>query len=125
MIPDRIGEIYVREDSGFYDSDFTDYLEQKGLRYTIVVKLYPWNQMELVGLKYREIGRGISVGEMRYSGIGWQAPRRIVVIRELEREDKGRKKQPALFELIGYSYKVIVTNIDMEEMKPEEVWRLW
>jgi hypothetical protein len=125
MIPDRIGEIYVREDSGFYDSDFTDYLEQKGLRYTIVVKLYPWIQMELVGLKYRDIGRGISVGEMRYSGIGWQAPRRIVVIRELEREDKGRKKQPALFELMGYSYKVIVTNIDMEEMKPEEVWRLW
>jgi len=125
MIPDRIGEIYVREDSGFYDSDFTDYLEQKGLRYTIVVKLYPWIQMELVGLKYRDIGRGISVGEMRYSGIGWQAPRRIVVIRELEREDKGRKKQPALFELMSYSYKVIVTNIDMEEMKPEEVWRLW
>jgi hypothetical protein len=48
-----------------------------------------------------------------------------VVIRELEREDKGRKKQPALFELMSYSYKVIVTNIDMEEMKPEEVWRLW
>jgi hypothetical protein len=125
MIPDRIGEIYVREDSGFYDSDFTDYLEQKGLRYTIVVKLYLWIQMELVGLKYRDIGRRISVGEMRYSGIGWQAPRRIVVIRELEREDKGRKKQPALFELMSYSYKVIVTNIDMEEMKPEEVWRLW
>ena len=79
MIPDRIGEIYLRADSGFYDSDFMDYLEQKGIRYTIVVKLYPWIQMELVGVNYRDIGGGISVGEMRYNGIGWQAPRRMVV----------------------------------------------
>ncbi len=79
MIPDRIGEIYLRADSGFYDSYFMDYLEQKGIRYTIVVKLYPWIQMELVGLNYRDIGGGISVGEMWYTGIGWQAPRRMVV----------------------------------------------
>jgi hypothetical protein len=24
------------------------------------------------GLKYRDIGGGISVGEMRYTGIGWK-----------------------------------------------------
>ncbi len=123
MIPDDIREIYLRADSGFYDSDFMDYLEQKGIRYTIVVKLYPWIQMELVGLKYRDIGGGISVGEMWYKGIGWQAPRRMVVIREQERAYKRRKKQPTLFELMGYSYQVIVTNI--EEMKPEEVWRFY
>ncbi len=123
MIPDRIGEIYLRADAGFYDSDFMDYLEQKGIRYTIVVKLYPWIQMELVGVKYRDIGGGISVGEMWYSGIGWKEPRRMVVIREQEREYKRRKKQPTLFELMGYSYQVIVTNI--EEKSPEEVWRFY
>jgi len=123
LIPDRIGEIYLRADSGFYDSDFLDYLEQKGIRYTIVVKLYPWIQMELVGVKYRDIGGGISVGEMRYTGIGWKEPRRMVVIREQEREYNRRKKQPTLFELMGYSYQVIVTNI--EEMSPEEVWRFY
>ncbi|MDA2920476.1 transposase, partial [Desulfobacterota bacterium AH_259_B03_O07] len=60
-----------------------------------------------------------------YIGIGWQAPRRMVVIREQERAYKRRKKQPTLFELMGYSYQVIVTNIDIEEMKPEEVWRFY
>ncbi len=40
-----------------------------------------------------------------------------------EREDKRRKKQPALFELMGHSYQVIVTNI--EEMSPEELWRFY
>lgn len=70
MIPDDIREIYLRADSGFYDFDFMDYLEQKGIRYIIVVKLYPWIQMELVRLNYRDTGGGLSVGEMWYTGIG-------------------------------------------------------
>jgi DDE family transposase len=122
-IPEGIREIFLRADSGFYDGEFLDYLEMKRVLYAIVVKLYPWTQMELVGLKYRDIGGGISVSEMMYKGIGWKEPRRMVVIREEEREDKRNKKQPTLFELMGYSYQVIVTNI--EEMLPEEVWRFY
>jgi len=45
-----------------------------------------------------------------------------VVIREEERTQRA-KKQPTLFELMGYSYQVIVTNI--EWMSPEEVWRFY
>ncbi|MGE5444765.1 MAG: IS1380 family transposase [Ignavibacteriales bacterium] len=121
-IPEGIREIYLRADSGFYDGEFLDYLEMKKIAYAIVVKLYPWIQMELVGLKYRDIGGGVSVSEMLYTGIGWKEPRRMVVIREEEREDK-KKKQPTLFELMGYSYQVIVTNIQW--MSPEEVWRFY
>jgi hypothetical protein len=122
-IPERIREIYLRADSGFYDGDFLDHLEKKGILYVMVVKLYPWIQIELVGLHYRDIGGGISLGEMRYTGIGWKASRRMVVIREEEREDNRKKKQPTLFELTGYSYQVIVTNI--EWISPEEVWRFY
>ena len=75
--------------------------------YAIVVKLYPWIQMELIGLDYRDIGGGISVGEMKYTGIGWKESRRMVVIREEQRPQR-TKKQPTLFELMGYSYQVIV-----------------
>ncbi|MDA2919056.1 hypothetical protein MYX76_06100 [Desulfobacterota bacterium AH_259_B03_O07] len=53
----------------------------------------------------------------------WKRPRRMVVIREQEREYKRRKKQPTLFELMGYSYQVIVTNIG--DMSPEELWRFY
>jgi len=76
------------------------------------VKLYPWIQNQLVGLVYKDIGGGISVGEMWYMGIGWRFPIRMVVIREEERENKRRKKEPTLFELMAYSYQVIVTNIE-------------
>jgi hypothetical protein len=121
-IPEGIKEIFLRADSGFYDGDFLYYLEMKKILYAIVVKLYPWIQMELVGLKYRDIGGGISVSEMWYTGIGWKKPRRMVVIRE-EKRNQRAKKQPTLFELMGYSYQVIVTNI--EGMSPEEVWRFY
>jgi hypothetical protein len=108
--------------SGFYDGDFLDYLEMRRILYAIVVRLYPWIQMELVGLKYRDIGGGVSVSEMRYTGIGWKEPKRMVVIREEERTQRA-KKQPTLFELMGYSYQVIVTNI--EWISPEEIWRFY
>ena len=78
--------------------------------------------MELIGLKYRDIGREVSVNEMMYTGIGWKEPRRMVVIREQQRTQRA-KKQLTLFELMGYSYQVIVTNI--EWMSPEEVWRFY
>ena len=45
-----------------------------------------------------------------------------MVIREEEKTQR-TKKQPTLFELMGYSYQVIVTNI--EGMSPEEVWRFY
>lgn len=99
------------------------YLDIKKILYAIVVKLYPWIQIDLVGLRYRDIGRGISVGEMNYTGIGWKEPRTMVVIREEQREDKRKQKQPTLFELMGYRYQVIATNI--EWMSPEEAWRFY
>jgi hypothetical protein len=122
-IPEGIREIFLRADSGFYDGDFLNHLEMRRVLYAIVVKLYPWIQIELIGLKYRDIGGGISVSEIMYTAIGWKESRRMGVIREEERHDKRKMKQPTLFELMGYSYKVIVTNI--EEMLPEEVWRFY
>ncbi|MGH7909335.1 MAG: transposase, partial [Thermodesulfobacteriota bacterium] len=71
---------------------------------------------------YRDIGGGVSVSEMQYREIGWKEPKRMVVIREEEKTQR-TKKQPSLFELMGYSHQVIVTNI--EEMSPEEVWRFY
>lgn len=97
-------------------------MERKRIEYTIAVKLYTPIQYLLVGLDYRDIGDGIAVGEFRYQG-SWKKERRMVAIREVIREGKERKKEPKLFELQGYSYQVIVTNI--EEWQPEEVWRFY
>ena len=71
---------------------------------------------------YRDIGDDIAIVEFRYQG-SWEKERRMVVVREPIKEGKEGKKEPKLFELQGYSYQVIVTNI--EGWEPEKVWRFY
>jgi hypothetical protein len=60
-----------------------------------------------------------SVGEFRVQLLGWQNPRRFVVVRELLRENRkpvGRK----LLDVPGYTFRIFVTN---RGDAPEEIWR--
>ncbi len=122
MLPQRIRNIRARGDSSFFGGGFLGELEKGRIEYAIAAKLYASIQYLLGGLDYRDIGDGIAVGEFRYQG-SWKKARRMVVIREALREGKERKKEARLFELQGYSYQVIVTNI--EDWKPEEVWHFY
>ena len=122
MLPQRIRNIRARGDSSLFDGGLLGELEKGRIEYAIAAKLYASIQYLLGGLDYRDIGDGIAVGEFRYQG-SWKKARRMVVIREALSEGKERKKEARLFELQGYSYQVIVTNI--EEWKPEEVWRFY
>ena len=119
----RIKEIFLRGDSGFFDDKFLAEVERAKIEYAIAAKLYSTIQSMLGGISYRDIGGGIEVSEFRYQGYQWQESRRMVVIREEIKEGAAKKKHPKLFELKGYSYQVIVTNI--EEWSPEEVWRFY
>lgn len=120
LLPGGIRKLRARGDSGFFDEDFLEELERRNVEYAIAAKLYKPIQYLLAGLEYRDIGWGRSAAEFRYRG-SWKKERRMVVIREEITEDK--KKEPKLFELKGYSFQVIVTNI--EEEKPEEIWRFY
>lgn len=122
-LPQGIKGFFLRADSGFYGHEFLRYVEGKGIRYAIAVKLYPAIQRLLGGLAYRDIGDGFEVAEFQYQGLGWGQPRRMVVIREEVKEGVEKKKQPRLFELKGYNYQVIVTNLG--GWAPEEVWRFY
>ena len=125
IIPNHIRQLYVRGDSGFYSGPHLFFLEQKKIRYAIAVKLYPTIQKQLGGLEYRDIGYGVEVSE--YEQCLRQGKKRLscrmIVIREEIKEDKPAKKQPKLFELKGYSYQVIATNI--RQAVPEEIWRFY
>ena len=123
ILPGEVKEIFLRADSGFFDNKFLRKAEKKGIKYAIAAKLYSTIQAMLGGVSYQDIGGGIEVGEVYYQGYNWKEARRMVVIREEIKEGVKGKKQPKLFELKGYSYQVIVTNI--EEWKPKEVWRFY
>jgi len=122
-IPGGVKSISLRADSGFFDNTFLSEVERKRIKYAVAVKLYGPIQVRLGGISYRDIGGGVEVGEFRYQGHKWKKERRMVVIQEEVKEGVAKKKQPKLFELKGYSYQVIVTNI--EEWSPEDVWRFY
>ena len=119
----QVKEIFLRADSGFFDDSFLKKVEKRGIKYAIAAKLYGTIQKMLAGVSYRDIGEGVEVGVFYYQGYKWKEARRMVVIREEIKEGVAKKKQPRLFELKGYNYQVIVTNI--EEWSPEEVWRFY
>ena len=118
-LPGEVKEIFLRADSGFFDDKFLKKAERRGIKYAIAAKLYGTIQKMLAGVSYRDIGDGVELGGFFYQGHKWQEARRMVVIREEIKERTAKKKQPKLFELKGYNYQVIVTNI--KEWSPEEV----
>ena len=122
-LPAKVKEIFLRADSGFFDDKFLRKVESRGIKYAIAAKLYSTIQAMLGGVSYRDIGDGIEVGEFYYQGYKWRQARRMVAIREEIKEGGKKKKQPKLFELKGYSYQVIVT--DIKEWNPEEVWHFY
>jgi len=125
LIPKWVIQLYVRADSGFYSFEYLRALEKRQIKYAIAVKLYHTIQMQLGGLNYRAIGSGVEVSEFDYCLTKGKEtlPCRMVVIREEIKEGKATKKEPTLFELKGYSYQVIVTNIRKEA--PEGIWRFY
>jgi hypothetical protein len=112
----------VRGDSSFFNGEFLDERERRGISYAIAAKLYCTIQYQLGGLDYRDLGGGISVGDFQFQAQDWKRARRLVVIRE-EAEERKDKKQPQLIEVQGYNYQVIVTSF--AKMAPEEVWRFY
>jgi hypothetical protein len=125
LIPRHIRQLYLRADSGFYSFEFLNFLERHLIRYAVVAKLYRTIQVQLGGLDYRAIGSGVEVAEFEYSLTQGKESLscRMIVIREEIKEGKNSKKEPRLFELKGYSYQVIATNI--RKGTPEGIWRFY
>ena len=125
LIAQPAPQLYLRADSGFYSFEFLSFLEKRGIKYAIAVKLYNTIQMQLGGLNYRAIGDGVDVAEFNHVLIKdkKELTCRMIAIREEIKEGKATKKEARLFELKGYSYQVIVTNIRGEA--PENIWRFY
>ena len=125
LIGPSVFQLYLRADSGFYSYEFLSFLVKIGIKYAIAVKLYKPIQMKLGGLEYRDIGSGVEVAEFEYclTQDKKKLPCRMIVIREEIKDGKATKKEPKLFELKGYSFQVIVTNI--KEVAPENIWRFY
>lgn len=112
----------LRADSGFFVTDFLAELERRALPYVIAVRMNPHLRRSLAGIAlWTPFARGLEAAETSYQALGWQTPRRLVVVRETIRERpeaRGRK----LLEVPGYTFHVLVTTLGHD---PVQTWRFY
>lgn len=110
----------VRADAAFYDGRFIASLEQRRAQYVIAARLTRPLKHRLGGLRYRQVRRELWTAEFRYRPQGWEHPARFVVIRRPAPEEPSA--QLHLFEMKGYTYQVLVTNLPAT---PLYVWQFY
>ena len=119
-LPEAIGEVRVRADGAFFDHKIIEFIEGKRTFYAIVARLTRPLKARLSELRYHRISSGVWAAEFRYCPHGWPGARRFVVIRRPVPEEPSA--QLHLFQMGGYSYQVLVTNLSLT---PLHLWRFY
>jgi hypothetical protein len=118
--PAGVRRVRVRADGAFFDHKLVEFIEEKQGFYVIVARLTRPLQNRLGGLRYRRIAGGISAATFEYCPQDWKHPRRFVAIRRPVPEEPSA--QLHLFQMDGYSYQVLVTNMSLH---PLNLWRFY
>jgi hypothetical protein len=118
----------LRLDSGFYDQNVFEFLEEKSLSYVVAAKFYKPIQIAIRHEKlWLKLDEGIEIAETMYQSPQWKEPRRMVMVRQLiEKRPKAAGKQLKLFKEEGivnqYRYSCYITNLSLSAA---DVWRLY
>lgn len=118
----------VRLDSGFYQSDILDYLENKSMDYIVAVKFTHPIQREIHDIKnWIVLDTGIEICEQVYQSESWSKERRIVIVRQkIKDRPHATGKQLKLFaeeeDYRNYRYSAYVTNM---KLSAHEIWKLY
>lgn len=110
----------VRGDSGFFDDQLLEFLEERELPYIVVARLTSWLKREAARVRdWRQLDENYAVGEFQLRLSTWTKARRFVVVREKIREQKGAAGRK-LIDVPGYTFRLFVTS---RSETPEEIWR--
>ncbi len=118
----------IRLDSGFFQANILDYLEEKIMDYVVAVKFTsPIQKLIAKNNNWILLDTGIEICEQLYQSDSWQKPRRIVMVRQrIKDRPQAVGKQLRLFaeeEIYrNYRYSAYVTNL---KFAPAEIWRLY
>ena len=118
----------IRLDSGFFQSNILDYLEQKAMSYIIAAKFtHPIQRVIKESTSWIVLDTGIEICEQVYQSDSWQVPRRLVIVRQkIKDRPNAPGKQLRIFleeEVFkNYRYSAYVTNMNLA---PAEIWRLY
>jgi hypothetical protein len=111
-IPGRVKEVHLRSDSALYSLKVVEFCEEGGWSFTITAdQTGPlMKQIEALAESAWQTDpedASLTYGELWYQPVKWAHPYRYLVRREKKPDKSG---QSGLFEVMSYSYYVIVTN---------------
>jgi hypothetical protein len=120
----------LRLDSGFYSRQTLDYIENRNQKteYVVAVPMYHSIQKSITQVgAWLEIENGINIGEFEYQADEWDAPRRMITVRQkIAEHPDACGKQLSLFDdeidYSGYRYTCYVTSLSIGAA---DVWRLY
>lgn len=118
----------VRLDSGFFQKNVLDHLEYKKLNYIVAARFtHPIQQLIDKQDAWINVDLGIDICDKIYQASSWDAPRRIVVVRQkIEQRPSAAGRTLSLFEEDEihrcYRYSAYITNT---EYAATEVWRTY
>ena len=116
----------TRLDSGFFQNDILNYLEQKDMDYIVAAKFtHPIQRCINNQDFWVKVDNGIEICEKRYQSESWENPRRLVIVRQkITEKPNAIGKTLSLFpedEIHkNYRYSAYVTNV---EYAATDVWR--
>ncbi len=123
-IKDHIQIKGILADSGFYDEDFIEVLEDKKLPYIITAKLYYTLQRKIYGLSnWVQVDKGIWISEFMFQHDNWKKPRRYIAVRQsVKTRKRALGKQLSLFkiETEKFRYGSWITSSTED---PLTIWR--
>ena len=118
----------IRLDSGFFQSDILDYLEQRNTDYIIAAKFtHPIQRIIADHKAWIHLDDGIEICEQTYKSDSWNKERRLVIVRQrIKERPNATGKMLSLFpddeEYRNYRYSAYVTSM---KISPVEIWRLY
>lgn len=120
----------LRLDSGFYDKNILNYLENKNvcIDYIVAVPMYSTIQRKIATEKtWLRLDDGIEIAEFQYQAQDWDQSRRMITVRQkVSKRPQAVGKQLSLFEedyeINGYRYTCYVTTLTLSAA---DVWRLY
>lgn len=118
----------IRLDSGFFQSDILNYLDNRKLDYVVAAKFTrPIQRLIRESKNWITLDNGIQICDQIYQSESWSSARRIIIVRQkLSEKPNAPGKQLKLFledEIINsYRYSAYITSL---KLAPVEIWRLY
>lgn len=118
----------LRLDSGFFQSDILNYIEERKIDYVIAAKFtHPIQRLIADKKAWLRLDEGIEISEQEYQSESWDKARRLIIVRQkLKEREEAVGKTLSLFPAeefySQYRYSAYVTSLSLSAA---DVWRLY